>query len=275
MLLCVISDLQIAKNSFISNSNINYFWGMIIMATAKKSKSAKKSVKKATKKANAKTNVKASAKQNKLKAQSKAEQINNAAQAQQEAALATQNPSPPPAVAERLYQMNVGYDAAEDRLILRTSTTANREFLFLITNRMFKQILELSKKIEDVSLAPSMASYQPQEERKKEVVREFHRQETLKKADFTSQYAAEEVTLTPVFDEPMLLVKIEVQINGDMLKVGFIGKNKVRTVFPMTKENFTALRHIIHQGAMQAGWIAPPSQDQHNIIIETPDGTVH
>ena len=173
-------------------------------------------------------------------------------------------------IAERLYQMNVAYDPAEDRLIFRTSTTANREFLFLITNRMFKQIIELSNKIDDVTYGAN----QHKEESTKQVVREFHREETLKKADFTSKYVAEEVVLTPVFDSPVLLVKIEVQVNDMMLKVILIGKNNSKTVFPMTKENFTALRHILEQGAKQAGW-QDPLPEHPTIPEKTATGTIH
>lgn len=157
---------------------------------------------------------------------------------------------------ETLHQLSVGYDQIEDRLLLRMSTNQQREFLYLITRRLFVQLVTQFEKMEEaISGAGTHA-----DPATREAVTEFHRNENLKQADFDSEYG-NGMTITPVFEDgPKLLTAFEITLDGDVVHLSLVTRDDLRMVFPVLKNNFSAFRHLLANGGVQAEWVLVQDQ---------------
>jgi hypothetical protein len=109
----------------------------------------------------------------------------------------------------RLHQLNVGFDAEHDRLLLRISTSAGAEFRLWLTRRYVKllwpALLELTAGAAPAA-TPAPVQSNPQA---RQAVRDFAHQEAVARADFSKPYEANEPS-TPLGADPILLSRLEV-----------------------------------------------------------------
>ncbi len=156
--------------------------------------------------------------------------------------------------AEVVTQINAIYDHVEDRVVLRATSNLNREFKLWITFRIFRLLQGAFDRI-DNSVTPN---YMPETSR--EAVKEFRREQSLQKANFTKKYKDED--LKPVFgDNPLLINEIKVQIKNDaeVVIMTFCGEGKECGI-PLTKEALTPTRHLLERAAAKGEWIEPPTE---------------
>ena len=103
----------------------------------------------------------------------------------------------------RLHQIQIRYEALEDRALLRVATTDGREFRFWLTRRYARLLWQ--------ALSRSAASTAPGASRADPIAREavvgFQREAALAGADFSTRYR-EQSRETPLGDAPLLLARI-------------------------------------------------------------------
>jgi len=100
----------------------------------------------------------------------------------------------------RLHQVNLGYDAQQDRLLLRISTTAQTEYRMWLTRRIVKGMWPgLVQLMQSTPLAR-----QQTEPTAKQAVVEFEREKALRETKFAERYDGEE--LAPALPGEPLLV---------------------------------------------------------------------
>jgi hypothetical protein len=103
----------------------------------------------------------------------------------------------------RLHQIQIRYEALEDRALLRVATTDGREFRFWVTRRYARLLWQ--------ALSRSAARGTPGTSRADPVARQavmgFQREAALAGADFSTRYR-EQPRETPLGDAPVLLARI-------------------------------------------------------------------
>jgi hypothetical protein len=102
--------------------------------------------------------------------------------------LTTENTTPQPSAEAAIHQLNLSYDAAQDRLLFRVGLLDNTELLVWLTNRITKQLWQLlngeTKLPSATSIAPNTAPQAAVAQFKQEV----KVAENLQKMDFATEY---------------------------------------------------------------------------------------
>lgn len=118
-----------------------------------------------------------------------------------------------------LHQVNLGYSAPEDRLLLRISLTDNKEFRFWLTRSITRSLLGHLQAGERKGLGVSNTLAAP-------VVQEFHRDQATAENDFSSEFQSG-ATEFPFGAEPRLVLDASLREAGDHheLKLGLNSGN--------------------------------------------------
>lgn len=114
-----------------------------------------------------------------------------------------------PARLGQLRQIQVGFDAEHDRLLLRVNTSEKAELRFWLTRRIVKRLWPLLlgslRSNEDVVTQPT-----PE---RREAVLAFRHEGALSKSDFTQRFS-EERACTPLGEEPILATRARLDRAG-------------------------------------------------------------
>lgn len=118
-----------------------------------------------------------------------------------------------------LHQVNLGYSAPEDRLLLRISLTDNKEFRFWLTRLMTRNLLGHLQGGERKALGIGDTFAAP-------VVQEFRREQATAENDFGSEFQSA-ATEYPFGAEPRLVLDVELHEAGEHyeLKLGLTNGN--------------------------------------------------
>ncbi|MRR52382.1 MAG: hypothetical protein EG825_15995 [Rhodocyclaceae bacterium] len=118
-----------------------------------------------------------------------------------------------------LHQVNLGYSAPEDRLLLRISLTDNKEFRFWLTRLMTRNLLGHLQTGERKALGVGDTLAAP-------VVQEFRREQATAENDFSSEFQSEAAEF-PFGAEPRLVLDVELRAVGEHheLKLGLNNGN--------------------------------------------------
>jgi len=118
-----------------------------------------------------------------------------------------------------LHQVNLGYSAPEDRLLLRISLTDNKEFRFWLTRAITRSLLGHLQSGERKSLGVGDTLAAP-------VVQEFRREQATAENDFSSEFQSE-ATEFPFGAEPRLVLEASLRDTGEHheLKLGLNAGN--------------------------------------------------
>ncbi len=175
-----------------------------------------------------------------------------------DAALAAEQ-SPKP---EIVTQINATYDNTEDRIVLRATSNLNREFKLWITFKIFRLLMGAFDKIDNTAAPAHMP------ETSREAVKEFHREQSLKKANFTKNYKDDH--LEPVFgDKPLLIdtIKVQMKNNAEVVIMTFCGEGKECGI-PLTKDALTPTRHLLERAAAKGEWAPAPESVEATSLSE-------
>lgn len=103
-----------------------------------------------------------------------------------------------------LHQIQIRYDAVEDRALLRVATTDASEFRFWITRRyarlLWTALTQSAERSGHAASRPQPAA--------REAVLAFEKEAALARADFGSGYR-EQPRRTPLGDDPVLLARVK------------------------------------------------------------------
>ncbi len=102
---------------------------------------------------------------------------------------------------DKLHQINLGFSAEEDRLLLRINTTGNTEYRLWLTRRYVKLLWNLLTK--SVESLPDISAQAAPEARA--AVKSFQRQEARQAADYSKNYEDSEAK-RPLGEAAALLV---------------------------------------------------------------------
>ena len=115
----------------------------------------------------------------------------------------------------QIHQLNIQYQADQDRVLARINTNAGTELRLWLTRRMTLGLLPVLRKVENEQLEKSLAA-QPDEElgmtakdpKVREMLSEFKKERTLQQADFKTPYKGPEPRQTA--EQPLLVVEVQI-----------------------------------------------------------------
>lgn len=116
-----------------------------------------------------------------------------------------------------IHQLQVAFDAAEDRLLFRLTTTAQEEFRVFLTRRFVRGLWPLLQKTIDSKIAVKA----PQADSRREVVA-FEHQRAINATDFRTPFqepAPETPRLFPLGPTPYVATQGNVRLEGDSFKL--------------------------------------------------------
>jgi len=114
----------------------------------------------------------------------------------------------------QIHQIQMAYDKAQDRLLMRLSTTDKAEFRFWLTRRYVKRLWAVLLKM--IERDPSAAQYLDQDLRRAMV--EFQHENMVRGGNFSKQFEEGAGTM-PLGDAPVLLARITGKQNADSTQV--------------------------------------------------------
>ncbi len=165
-----------------------------------------------------------------------------------------------------IQQINLSYNAEQDRLLLRVGLADNSELLVWLTYRLTKQLWQLLNSETNIPTATSINAETLPEKAVEQFKQEMQAVETLQKMDFATDYQPRK----------------EIVHNGVMLAISVVlvsNENKSPTLempclegvsvrMNLTQELILALCNMLQLASKEAAWdIGAPSQTQAEIQL--------
>ncbi len=115
----------------------------------------------------------------------------------------------------QIHQLNIQYQADQDRVLARINTSAGTELRLWLTRRLTLGLLPLLRKVENEQLEKSLAA-QPEADlgmtakdpKVREMLSEFKKERSLQQADFKTPYKEPETGLPA--ELPLLVVEVQI-----------------------------------------------------------------
>jgi hypothetical protein len=115
----------------------------------------------------------------------------------------------------QIHQLNIQYQADQDRVLARINTSAGTELRLWLTRRLTLGLLPLFRKVENDQLEKSLAA-QPdadvgmtaKDPKVREMLSEFKKERTLQQADFKTPYKEPETGQAA--EQPLLVVEVQI-----------------------------------------------------------------
>lgn len=151
-----------------------------------------------------------------------------------------------------IQQINLGYNAEQDRLLLRVGLADNSELLVWLTYRMAKRIWQLLNNEAHIPTATSIQAEEVPERAVEQFKHEMQVAETLQKMDFTTEYQPrkEMVNNGAMLATNALLVRHAQK--PLMLEMPCLEGITVR--MNLTQELILALCNMLQLTCKEAGW---------------------
>lgn len=151
----------------------------------------------------------------------------------------------------RLHQLNIEYDAVEDRLVLKANTTDKQEFRLWLTRRFTQQLWDSLMQI--MQEDPEVKRVSDKEARKAMVA--FQRQKALKPEQFEKSYAAD-ADAYPLGEKPVLLTGFgySPEGSGGMPRLSFKTASGHEIGLPVSGQILHSLAKLIEQVMPATGW---------------------
>jgi len=149
-------------------------------------------------------------------------------------------------------QLNASYVSAEDRVVMRVTTTDDKEYRLLLTRAKLRELLGLLRQeqltaVAKVHMTPMAAD-----------IAEFKQQLALNTAKFT---AFEPASQLPLGDQPLMVRKVDInrQDTKEVLELHLAGK---LLKLPLTEELSRQIVVVLQTIADQARWDLPTTLPQ-------------
>ena len=151
-----------------------------------------------------------------------------------------------------IQQINLGYNAQQDRLLLRVGLADNSELLVWLTYRITKQLWQILNGESHLPTATSIQAETPPQQAVEQFKQEIEATEALKKMDFATEYQARK----EVVNDGALLAVSVLMINYSnkptSLELPCLEGITVR--MNLTQELTLALCNMLQLSAKEATW---------------------
>lgn len=149
-----------------------------------------------------------------------------------------------------LYQFRFEYNAEEDRVLLRVSTTDHAEYLVWFTRRYVRQLWRLLDQAVDAH--PDVARQHSSVAKRS--VAAFHRESALSRTDFSREYEIKSVE-RPIGDQPILATRARLSMNPQGMRVLHFAPARGKEVsISLTDELLHSFCHILAEIVAKAEW---------------------
>ncbi|MBI9076098.1 MAG: hypothetical protein JEZ02_11865 [Desulfatibacillum sp.] len=150
-------------------------------------------------------------------------------------------------------QINVRYDAAEDRLLLRMNTPTpdgSAEYRLWLTRRFVQLMWQGLEK----SMAADQTADPAVQSSQREAVRQFKEEAALSSADFATPYRKEAV-VTPLGPDPILITKMQIkQAEGGKKVLIMSGEDGPSVTLALAENMLHSVRKLIADASDRAQW---------------------
>lgn len=160
-----------------------------------------------------------------------------------------------------IHQLQVAFDAAEDRLLFRLTTTAQEEFRMFLTRRFVRALWPMLVK----TIESKVAVKAPAAEARREVLA-FEHEKAVRETDFKTPFREPEAQVPrqfPLGAAPYLAVKGNVRLDGDGFKLALNPAEGQGIEIGLDDRLMHSLCRLIEQAARSAEWdlpyFAPPA----------------
>ena len=169
----------------------------------------------------------------------------------------------------KLDQLAARYHPDQDRILLRMNTSEGDELRLWLTRRLcqnlwpkFKAIVADRVALEQGARDPARAAAATADETTRQMLADFHRQESLRNADFKTPFRDTPRQL-PLGAEPLLVTEVTFTPLADgKLRIAF--KEKLQGVsdprsfrISLQGDNLQGLLHLIDKAIETSRWFAP------------------
>ena len=151
-----------------------------------------------------------------------------------------------------IQQLNLGYDALQDRLLLRLGLSDGTEIKIWLTRRIVKAVWGLLQSADLLPVtAPDMFTSQTSDALD-QAAKQATEQKTLKQLDFTETYDASRTNLTdaPILPRECRILALD---NGQHV-VELLADEQLNLRIPMNQELIQALTNMLQITSKEAGW---------------------
>jgi hypothetical protein len=160
-----------------------------------------------------------------------------------------------------IQQINLGYNAEQDRLLLRVGLADNSELLVWLTYRITKQLWQLLNGETHLPTATSIQAETPPQQAVEQFKQELQVAETLQKMDFATEYQPRKAVVNDGAMLAISLVLLSYEEKPPTLEIPCIEGITVR--MNLTQELILALCNMLQLSAKEAAWdIGAPAQTQ-------------
>jgi hypothetical protein len=151
-----------------------------------------------------------------------------------------------------IQQLNLGYNAEQDRLLLRVGLADNSELLVWLTYRITKQLWQLLNGETHLPTANSVQSETVPQQAVEQFKQEMQATETLQKMDFATEYQPRKAVVNNSAMLAISLVLINYEAKLPTLEIPCLEGITVR--MNLTQELILALCNMLQLSAKEAAW---------------------
>ncbi len=151
-----------------------------------------------------------------------------------------------------IQQLNLGYNAEQDRLLLRVGLADNSELLVWLTYRISKQLWQLLNGEAHIPTATSIQAETPPQQAVEQFKQEMQVAETLQKMDFATEYQPRKEVVNNAAMLAISLVLINYEGKPPSLEIPCLEGVTVR--MNLTQELMLALCNMLRLSSKEAAW---------------------
>lgn len=159
-------------------------------------------------------------------------------------------PAPKPDAA--IQQLNLGYNAEQDRLLLRVGLSDDSELLVWLTNRITKQLWQLLNGETHLPTATSIQTETAPQQAVEQFKQEVQAAETLEKMDFVTEYQPRNAVVNNGAMLAISLTLVSIEQQPPRLEIPCIEGITVR--MNLTQELILALCNMLQLSSKEARW---------------------
>ncbi len=164
----------------------------------------------------------------------------------------------------KIHQLNVGYLADQDRLLVRVNTSTGLEFRLWFTRRLTIGLLPVLRKVSadqvqrSLAVEPQSSGLAAKDPKVREMLGEFEKEQVLQQADFKTPYKAPDPA-NPA-QEPLLVTDVQVKpLANGQVEMNFGAKLQVEGKRPELKmaldhKLMHGLLHLLEKSFAESGW---------------------
>ena len=151
-----------------------------------------------------------------------------------------------------IQQINLGYNAEQDRLLLRVGLADNSELLVWLTYRVTRQLWQLLNSETHIPTATSIQVETPPQQAVEQFKQELQVAETLQKMDFATEYQPRKEVVSNGALLAISLVLLRYEKRPPTLEIPCLEGITVR--MNLTQELILALCNMLQLSSKEAAW---------------------